>query len=111
MQTCGQANDIPSRGDPEKVEENRQGAIWPEERRLSGIINEALQEHIAAQDNARSQVRFKACRGERQIAEAANLDELASMLRKRQTDPRAVRIVSSRPLRNANRTGLPGKRI
>lgn len=77
---------------------------------ISGLIKEALEERIGAQENARPPTRFIAYDGGRPIAEAAGLSQLAAALRQRNVDPRAVRIVSSAPTRQVVRAGLPGKR-
>lgn len=75
---------------------------------LSGLVKEAL-DRISSLDAARPEARFKAFKGERQLAEGRSLDELASRLRQRKVDPRAVRIVSTTPLRQVLRAGLRGK--
>lgn len=77
---------------------------------LSGLIKEALEERIRSIEEATPAPRFRAFEGARQVAEGANLDELASRLREKDVDPRAVRIVSTTPLRQVARAGLRGKR-
>jgi Arc/MetJ-type ribon-helix-helix transcriptional regulator len=77
---------------------------------LSGLIREALEEHMSSLEGFRPAARFKALEGDRQVAEAGSLDELASRLREDAVDPRAVRIVSTTPLRQVVRAGLRGKR-
>lgn len=54
--------------------------------------------------------RFKAFEGGREVADGASLDELSSKLREGGVDPRAVRIVSTMPVRQVVRAGLRGKR-
>jgi Arc/MetJ-type ribon-helix-helix transcriptional regulator len=76
---------------------------------LSGLVREALEERISSLDAAKLVTQFKAFKGERQVAEGGSLDELASRLREREIDPRAVRIVSTTPLRQVLRAGLRGK--
>jgi hypothetical protein len=77
---------------------------------LSGLIKEALEEHIASAETVRPAAHFRAYDGDNQVAEAPNLDQLALLLRERRIDPRQVRIVSSTALRQVVRAGLPGKR-
>jgi len=77
---------------------------------LSGLIREALEEHISSLEETNPPPRFKAFEGEMLVAEGGSLDELASSLRERAVDPRAVRIVSTTPLRQVARAGLRGSR-
>ena len=76
---------------------------------LSGLVKEALEERINSLEGVRPETRFKALKGERQVAEGGSIDELASKLRALEVDPRAVRIVSTTPLRQVLRAGLRGK--
>jgi Arc/MetJ-type ribon-helix-helix transcriptional regulator len=78
---------------------------------LSGLVREALEERIESLDASVSAPRFKALDRGREIAEGASLDELASRLRERGVDPRAVRIVSTPAVRQVVRAGLRGKRV
>jgi len=77
---------------------------------LSGLIKEALEGHFSSLAQPSPPARFKALEGTRQVAEGRSLDELASRLKERSVDPRAVRIVSTTPLRQVVRAGLRGKR-
>lgn len=77
---------------------------------LSGLVREAVEEHIGSIEAVPPSAHFKGYDEERLVAEAASLDELASKLREHGIDPRAVRIVSSTPLRQVIRAGLRGKR-
>ena len=98
---------------PEEVVKNLRRAV--KERyggrkgALSGLVREAVEEHISSLETARPAARFRALEGERQVAEGGSLDELAAILRKNGVDPRAVRIVSTTPLRQVIRAGLRGK--
>ncbi len=78
---------------------------------LSGLIKDALEERINSLEAVESIASFKALdAGGRLVAEGGSLDVLASRLGKKGVDPRAVRIVSSSPLRRVARGGLRGKR-
>ncbi len=77
---------------------------------LSGLVREALEERIGSLETVRPALRFKAFEGAREVAEAGSLDELASRLREGGVDPRAVRIVSTSPVRQVARAGLRGTR-
>ena len=77
---------------------------------LSGLIREALEDHIGSLEYASPAPRFKAFEGGKQVAEGASLDELSARLKDQAVDPRAVRIVSTTPLRQVVRAGLRGKR-
>ena len=78
---------------------------------LSGLVKEALEEHISSLEAVRPATRFKAFEGGRQVAEGGSLDQLASRLREHDVDPRAVRIVSTTPLRQVLRAGLRGSQV
>jgi len=77
---------------------------------LSGLVKEALEEHMSSVMASRPITRFKAFHRDRQVAEAESLDELASKLRASHVNPRSVRIVSTTPLSQIIRAGLRGKR-
>jgi hypothetical protein len=76
---------------------------------MSGLVREALEEHFGSLSTEKPPTRFKAFKEERQIAEGGSLEELATRLRERNVDPRAVRIISTTPLRPEIRAGLRGK--
>jgi hypothetical protein len=76
---------------------------------LSGLVKDALEEHIASLESTQPAAGFKALQQDRVVAEGGSLDELSSMLQKRGVDPRGVRIVSATPLRQVVRAGLRGK--
>jgi len=78
---------------------------------LSGLIKEALEEHIGSLSTPRPVSRFVAFERERQVGEAASLDDLTSRLEDAGIDPRAFRIISSTPLRQIVRAGLRGKSL
>lgn len=77
---------------------------------LSALVRDALEERISSLDTVRPAARFKALEGGHEVAEGGSLEELASKLRDRGVDPRAVRIVSTSPIRQVIRAGLRGKR-
>jgi predicted Holliday junction resolvase-like endonuclease len=77
---------------------------------ISGLIKEALEERMGSSENASPPATFTAYDGERRVAEGGSLDQLASMLRQRNVNPRDVRIVSTTPLRQVIKAGLRGKR-
>ena len=76
---------------------------------LSGIVRESLEEYLRPIEEKRPPIRFKAFRGESQIAEAGALDELATKLEDLNGDPRSVRVISTEPVRPEIRMGLRGK--
>lgn len=77
---------------------------------ISGLVKEALEAHIAALGTHRAALAFRAYDGPNLVAESESLDEIARTLEGRGVDPRGVRIVSSRPLRQVARAGLRGRR-
>jgi hypothetical protein len=76
---------------------------------LSGLVKEALEEHLGSLEAERPVSRFKAFKGEREVAEGGSLEELATRLGQLNVDPRAVRIISTTPLKPVIRVGLRGK--
>ena len=78
---------------------------------LSGLIEETLRERLEELDAVQSAEVFSAVRGERFLAEAASLDDLAVKLEKMSVDPRSVRIISSKKLAPVVRAGLRGRRV
>ncbi len=56
-------------------------------------------------------VTFSAYRGDEKLAEGSSLKALADRLREMRVDPREIQIVSSRPLREAERLGMRTTRI
>ena len=76
---------------------------------LSGLIEESLREKFDSFETPRPSQTFKAMKGDGTIAEAENLDDLASKLRKMNVDPGSVRIISSKKLAPIVSTGLRGR--
>ncbi|MFI5421272.1 MAG: ribbon-helix-helix domain-containing protein [Nitrososphaerales archaeon] len=78
---------------------------------LSGLIEESVREKLDAVEMPQSSEIFEAVKGDRVIADADALDNLASKLKKMNVDPRSVRIISSKKLAPIARTGLRGRRF
>lgn len=78
---------------------------------LSGLIEDSLRERLDELDTAPSPQSFKAIKGDRVIAEADSLDNLATRLEKMSVNPRSVRIVSSKKLAPIVRAGLRGRKV
>ncbi|MDG6995211.1 MAG: hypothetical protein JRN52_04735 [Nitrososphaerota archaeon] len=78
---------------------------------LSGLIEESLLDKLDALDTPQPSQTFKAMKGGRLVAEAADLDTLARKLEQMNVDPRSVRIISSKKLAPIVRTGLRGRGI
>ncbi|MBS7248055.1 MAG: hypothetical protein QXN15_11770 [Candidatus Jordarchaeales archaeon] len=70
---------------------------------MSKVIEDALKAYFSMLE--RREKRFKAYMGEELVAEAGDLEELASELRKKGLDPRSVRVISSEPLKPVVRMG------
>jgi hypothetical protein len=73
---------------------------------ISEIVDAAVNEHLKLVDSRVKQEEFRALRGDKVLARAGSLRELASTLESRKIDPREVLIVSSSPLEPSVRTGL-----
>jgi hypothetical protein len=73
---------------------------------ISELVGAALKEHLQEVESRNRHQEFRAMRGNRVLAKAGSLRELASLLEKRGISPREVLIVSSSPLPASVRTGL-----
>jgi len=77
---------------------------------LSGIVEKAVLETLDRYETTKPRERFRALKGNKVLAEADNLDELALKLRKLDIDARSVRIVSSKYLPPVARAGFRGRK-
>ena len=77
---------------------------------LSGLIGEALRDLLDRVEASEPPPLLRALQDDRIIAEAESLDALAVHLRKLRVDPRATRILASRPLRPIARAGLRARK-
>ena len=78
---------------------------------LSGLIEESVRERLEELDVKMPPQTFRALKGDRVLAEASDLDDLAAKLEKMEVNPRSVRIVSSKRLAPVVRAGLRGRKI
>lgn len=78
---------------------------------LSGLIEDSVREKLDEFDVVSSAQSFKAMKGDRAIAEADSLSNLAAMLEKMSVNPRSVRIVSSKKLETVVRSGIRGRKV
>lgn len=73
---------------------------------LSGLIEEAVLEAIGRFEKPSTKERFRAMKGDKVLAEADELDQLASKLKELNVDARSVRILSSSYLPAVARAGF-----
>jgi hypothetical protein len=72
---------------------------------ISEIVDSAVRQHLQEVDSRVKHEEFRAMRGDQVLARAGSLRELASVLERRNINPREVLIVSSSPLEPSVRTG------
>ncbi len=77
---------------------------------LSGLVEEAVLEVLGRLETPSPKERFRALKGDKVLAEADNLDQLALSLRKLNVDPRSVRILSSTYLAAVARAGFRARK-
>lgn len=77
---------------------------------LSGLIEEAILEALEKFETPSPKERFRALKGDKALAEADDLTELASELRKLNVDARSVRILSSTYLPPTARAGFRARK-
>jgi hypothetical protein len=77
---------------------------------LSGLVEEAVLEALGRLETPAQRETFRALKDERLLAEADDLDHLASKLRKLNVDPRSVRILSSSYLPVVARAGFRARK-
>ena len=75
---------------------------------LSSIVESAINETLDRRSNGGKTPMFRAMKGNDMIAEAADLQALADILRQKGLDPRGMRIVSTSPLSPTARIGPRG---
>ncbi len=73
---------------------------------LSGLVEEAVLEALGRFEAPNPKEAFRAVKNDKVLAEAENLDALASKLRRLNVDTRSVRIVSSSYLSAVARAGF-----
>jgi hypothetical protein len=73
---------------------------------ISELVDAAITSYLDNLESPTGSQTFTALKGERPVAEAASLQELASALRSKGVDPRTVRIVSSELLESTGHMGL-----
>jgi len=73
---------------------------------ISEIVDAAVRQHLLDVESKGKEEEFRALRGDKVVARAGSLRELASMLERRKINPREVLVVSSSPLEPSVRTGL-----
>ena len=78
---------------------------------LSGVIDDALRDLLDRMEASEPPQLFRALQDDRIIAQADTLATLAAELKRIRRDPRAVRILSSRPLRPVARAGLRARKL
>ena len=74
---------------------------------LSAVVEEAIRvyDELLKTRRRSEEVVYRAFKGERLVAEARSLEELAESLRKRNIDFRGLRVISSRGVRSVIRGG------
>ncbi|AKG91093.1 hypothetical protein GAH_01620 [Geoglobus ahangari] len=70
---------------------------------LSKVIEQALRLYFSKIEERKTV--FRAFKGDEQVAEAENLEELAEILKAKKIDPREVTILSSKPVKPVVRRG------
>lgn len=89
-----------------KLREAARKTGGPRKGAISELVDAALKEHLRDVESRTSNEEFRAMEGDRALAKAGTLRELAAALEKRGINPREVLIVSSSPLPPSVRTGL-----
>ncbi len=77
---------------------------------LSGLVEEAVLEALGRLETTAPRERFRALKDDKVLAEADDLDQLASTLRQMKVDARSVRIVSSSYLPATARAGFRARK-
>jgi hypothetical protein len=78
---------------------------------LSGLVEDAVLQALGRFDVPAQPERFRALKGDRVVAEAGNLAQLASRLKDMNVDSRSVRIVSSVHLAPVARAGFRARKV
>lgn len=78
----------------------------PKKGAISELVDAALKAHLQEIEARSVRQEFRASRGDRVVAKAGTLRELALLLEKRGISPRDVMIESSTPLPASTKTGL-----
>jgi len=73
---------------------------------ISELVDAAIRKYLEELAAPIGRQTFTAFRGEKAVAQAKSLDELATALKSRGVDPRSVKILSSEPLEPVGRIGL-----
>jgi len=77
---------------------------------LSGLVEEAILQALGRFETPAPTERFRALKGDKVVAEADSLEQLASRLKDLKVDSRSVRIISLVPLAAVARAGFRARK-